>query len=119
MAYSPVRRAAYTLTSVLSHTKYLKENGYHLHTQTNITISSLLLGDKIAIDIPGSKIFVTIPKNATINKVLRVKNRGFSSLNGQPKGDLFVNLDLVLPKFAKTLQQTKVHRFVQIKIKRI
>jgi len=70
----------------------------NLYVTAKVTISSLLLGDKIPVEIPSGKILVTVPKNMQLNQVLRIKERGFPSLTDHTRGDLLITLSLQLPK---------------------
>lgn len=73
-------------------------HGLHLQTDQTVSIWDCLIGGEIEItDILGSQIMLLVPPNTQPGSMLRLKNRGLRSRNGE-FGDLLVKLIAKLPK---------------------
>ena len=71
-------------------------NGRDLHLDLPLAPWEAALGATIAIALPaGQRVQVRIPAGAQGGRELRVKGRG---IPGNPPGDLFLNLQVVLPE---------------------
>ena len=78
-----------------------KEND--LYTTAHIDLYTALLGGKATIKTIKGMVQITIPKETDTGKILRIKNLGMPvyTMEGQ-HGDLYVTLDVKLPKNIST-----------------
>ncbi|MBN1969526.1 MAG: J domain-containing protein [Candidatus Delongbacteria bacterium] len=87
-----------------------KENDLYLDVE--IDLYTLILGGKAEIELPDDrKISVNIQENTENNKLLKLKELGFSEYNSLVKGDLFIRLCAKLPK---KLSSKEKELFIQL-----
>ncbi len=87
----------YVIINVLEHDKYIRD-GYNLIADLKLDYTQILLGDDVTIDtIDGGKVKLTIPSLVDIDKQLRLSGKGLEKKSGSVKGDLFVNVKLLVP----------------------
>ncbi len=81
---------------------------HHLHVKVPISLGEAALGAKIEIPTPRGSVTITIPAGASSGTKLRVRGQGISPV-GKPAGDLFAELQIVLPKTldAESLEQLR------------
>lgn len=80
---------------VRPHPVYKRRN-LDLILETNITITSAVLGDTIAIELlDGKKLDITVPKGTQDGTLLRVSGRGIYA-SGR-KGDLLIKVSITIP----------------------
>lgn len=75
-----------------------EREGQHLHTWMDITFAQAALGDSVraeGIDAPHE---VTIPAGTQPGSDLRIAGAGLPPLHGGRRGDLFVHLNVEVPK---------------------
>jgi molecular chaperone DnaJ len=71
--------------------------GNDLKVKIPVEYHQLILGDKIDIvTIDGGKIRATINPFTKVNDVLRIPSKGMKVLNGNNRGDLLIEIDLVV-----------------------
>ena len=64
-----------------------------------LTFSQLALGDEVEItDLAGKKFLLKIPSGSDPGKMLRLSGKGIPHFQGQGQGNLYVELDLKIPK---------------------
>lgn len=80
---------------VASHPCYIRR-GNNLEIKVPISIKEAILGGKVDVPIPGGTTTVQIPEGSSSGKKLRLKGLGIEAKTG--KGDLLVELQIVLPK---------------------
>jgi len=80
------------------HNKYIRVNN-DLKMKLKLNYSQLVLGDKIEIDtIDGSRIRINIPEYSDVGNNLKIQNKGLKIFNSNNRGDLILNLDILIPK---------------------
>ncbi|BAP39586.1 molecular chaperone DnaJ [Metamycoplasma canadense] len=81
--------------------KLYKKNNNDLFLQMPLSIKSILLEETISIPTPyGFKDF-RLDNNLKINEPIKIKNCGYPYKNSNHKGDLYINLDLYIPKLSR------------------
>lgn len=73
----------------------VKNNDIHLDLP--ISLDEAVLGGKVTIPTISGKIALTIPKNSSSGKIMRLKDKGATDPKTKKKGDQFVKLMIVLP----------------------
>ena len=92
----------------------LKREGDNLHYDLYISISEAVLGTSKEIDSVGGKVRIKLESGIQSGKILRLRGKGVSSLNGYGAGDLLVHVNVWTPKelnkeqreFFERMQQT-------------
>jgi len=84
------------LTIHVSPHPYFRRTGNRLDVRVPVTLAEAALGAKIDVPTPQGTITLTIPPNTSSGKRLRIKGHGVRP-TGQPAGDLFAEIQIVLP----------------------
>ena len=100
------RGDAIVTIEIASHPHFTREGG-NIRLILPISLKEAVQGAKVKVPTPEGPVMLTVPKNATSGKVLRVKGRGFTGRDGN-RGDLLVQLAVDVPKDDEAL-----NRFVE------
>ena len=76
----------------------LKREGDNLHYDLYISFSEAVLGTSKEIDAVGGKVRIKLEPGIQSGKILRLRGKGVSSLNGYGNGDLLVHVNVWTPK---------------------
>ncbi|MBD1259225.1 molecular chaperone DnaJ [Maribacter polysiphoniae] len=76
----------------------LKREGDNLHYDLYISFSEAVLGTSKEIDAVGGKVRIKLEPGIQSGKILRLRGKGISSLNGYGSGDLLVHINVWTPK---------------------
>ncbi|PKA97122.1 molecular chaperone DnaJ [Flavobacteriaceae bacterium MAR_2009_75] len=76
----------------------LKREGDNLHYDLYISISEAVLGTSKEIDAVGGKVRIKLESGIQSGKILRLRGKGISSINGYGSGDLLVHVNVWTPK---------------------
>lgn len=76
----------------------LKREGDNLHYDLYVSISDAVLGTSKEIDAVGGKVRIKLEPGMQSGKILRLRGKGVSSLNGYGSGDLLVHVNVWTPK---------------------
>ena len=71
---------------------------YNLYLNTEISYSQAVLGSEIEIPLLKGKKKIKIPSGTESGTVFRIKDEGVKYLNSNSKGDLFVRMNVKVPK---------------------
>jgi molecular chaperone DnaJ len=86
---------------------FFKRKGNDAYVDMPVNIAQALLGSKVRVRTPsGKKVTVKITPGVDTEKMLRVRNMGYTEMNGT--GDLFIRLHLRIPKNLTAEQQEAV-----------
>ncbi len=76
-----------------------KRKGDDLYTSVPMSISKAVLGGEIeTLILRGDKILLKIPAGTESGKVLRISGKGIPHFSGYGKGNLYVELNIKIPK---------------------
>ncbi|MEX0613564.1 MAG: J domain-containing protein [Pirellulales bacterium] len=84
------------LTIHVSPHPHFRRSGNRLEVRVPVTLAEAALGAKVDVPTPQGTIALTIPPNTSSGKRLRIKGHGVRPA-GQPAGDLFAEIQIVLP----------------------
>ncbi|WP_282144462.1 molecular chaperone DnaJ [Cellulophaga baltica] len=76
----------------------LKREGDNLHYDLYVSISEAVLGTSKEIDAVTGKVRIKLEPGIQSGKILRLRGKGISSLNGYGAGDLLVHVNVWTPK---------------------
>jgi len=78
---------------------FFKRDGTALVCEIPISFVQAILGSQVEIPMPdGSRTKVTVPEGAQPGAVLRLRGQGAPELGGRGRGDLYVQIKVVIPK---------------------
>jgi curved DNA-binding protein len=75
-----------------------KRDGDNLTKEVDISLKTALFGGKIKVKTPYREITMKIPEGIKSGQKLRVKGEGVENRKTKQRGDLFVKVNVVLPK---------------------
>ncbi|MDT0689529.1 molecular chaperone DnaJ [Salegentibacter sp. F188] len=76
----------------------LQREGDNLHYDLYISYSEAALGSSREIDTVSGKVRIKVEEGVQSGKILRLRGKGISNLNGYGKGDLLVHVNVWTPK---------------------
>lgn len=76
----------------------LKREGDNLHYDLYISLSEAVLGTSKEIDAVSGKVRIKLEPGIQSGKILRLRGKGISSINGYGSGDLLVHVNVWTPK---------------------
>ena len=87
----------------------------NLLTTIDINYSQAVLGDKIDITTFDKTLTLKIPKGSANNTVFKIKDKGLPILNENYFGDLFVKINVVIPKNINNREKELIEELGNIK----
>lgn len=75
---------------------FYRRHGRDLEMEVPVTVAEAVLGAKATLPTPRGEVAMTIPASSDAGTRLRLRGRGVAEHGGQPAGDLFAVLKLVL-----------------------
>lgn len=91
---------------------FFKREGLDLKCVAPITIAEAVLGGKISVPTLERKATITVPAGTQGGQTLRLRGRGIRTNNGR-KGDLFVTMQIAVPKKINKKARTLIEAFDQ------
>lgn len=76
---------------------YFQRRGNHLHVKVPVTLAEAALGASVDVPTPSGTVSLKVPPGTSGGTKLRVKGHGVTPRGGPP-GDLFAEIQIVLPK---------------------
>jgi len=76
--------------------RFFRREGRDVHLDLPITLSEAVLGGKIMVPTPTGAVSMAVPRRSDSGTRLRLRGRGVAAHGGQPAGDAFVTLKVVL-----------------------
>lgn len=71
--------------------------GRDIHLELPVGLKEAALGASVQVPTVHGKVALKIPANSSSGRTLRLKGKGVPGANGQPAGDQYVTLKIVLP----------------------
>ncbi|MFA7565640.1 MAG: molecular chaperone DnaJ [Alkalispirochaeta sp.] len=88
----------HVIVHVLPH-KHFERQGNDIYCAVPISFSQAALGTDIQVPtLDGKRVKVKIPSGAQHGKILRLRNEGIPMMNGSRRGDLYIKLQVIVPK---------------------
>lgn len=87
----------YIITNVANHPLF-ERKGSNLYVDVPVTIVEAALGTRLEVPTPDGISSITIPEGTDTGKTFRLRGKGFSSLSGRVRGDLYVRVVVSTPK---------------------
>jgi len=92
--------------------KLYERNGNDLYTAVPISVSCAILGGSIEIPgIDGNKVTVDIPSGTQNDALIKVKGAGMHLYDSEKRGDLYVNVKVIIPTKLSAKQKELMEAF--------
>ena len=91
--------------------KYFKRKGTDLYCDVPISFTQAALGAEIDVPTLEKPVKYQVPEGTQPGTVFRVKGQGIPSLRGSGKGDLFVQINVEIPKRLSDKQKDLLRQF--------
>ncbi len=91
---------------------WFERKGNNLEVRVPVTLAEAALGAKIDVPTPQGTITLTVPANSSSGRRLRVKGFGVQPA-GEPPGDLFAELQIMLPEKISEQDKESIRQFDQ------
>jgi molecular chaperone DnaJ len=85
------------ITRVRPHPLFSRK-GDHLHCEVPLTVPEAALGARIQIPTPDGPVLVTVPAGTQTGQTLRVRGKGCPRLDREGRGDLLIQMRVVIPR---------------------
>lgn len=103
----------YVYITVRPH-KIFKRQGYDIYCNIPITFGQAALGAELQVPTLEGKIKYRIPEGTQTGTVFRLRNRGISHLRSNTRGDLYVKVNIEVPKRLNEKQRELIRQFEEI-----
>ncbi len=100
----------YIRVNVAPH-KFFKRDGYDLVLEVPITLSQAVLGAELEAPLLKGKAKYSVPEGTQPGTVLRLKGKGIQHLNSSRFGDLYIKLNVEVPKKLSKKQKQALEEF--------
>jgi len=77
---------------------FFERRGNDLYVKVPVTVCEATLGAKIEVPTVDGRALVRIPPGTNCGSTLRLREKGVSSVRGGPRGDQYVEIQVVVPK---------------------
>ena len=102
----------YIVTAVQPHPLF-ERKGDSLHCEVPITIVEAALGTVLEVPTPEGRSSIKIPPGTDSGKTFRLRGKGFPSLRGPGRGDLYVKVKVVTPKNITDAERRLLREFAE------
>ena len=92
--------------------EFFERDGDDLHARANVSFIQAILGAEIEIDgiMADEKVSVRVPAGCQNEQVVRVKGSGMPRLRSDARGDMFVHINVVIPKKVSKKQREMLEK---------
>lgn len=97
-APAPGRRGDLIVITRVQPHPFFTRKGDHLHCEVPVTVPEAALGTRIQIPVPDGHVALTIPGGTQTGRTLRVRGKGCPRLDRDGRGDLLVQIRVVIPR---------------------
>jgi DnaJ-class molecular chaperone len=77
---------------------HFRREGRDIHLKLPISLPEAVLGAKVQAPTIHGPVTLTLPRGANSGQTLRLRGKGLPAVGGQPAGDQYVALEVVLPE---------------------
>lgn len=91
--------------------KVFRREGNNIYIEKEISFMQAVLGDKIEIQTLDDKEFLNIPQGTISGTIFKLNNLGVRDVNDDSYGDLYVKVNINIPKNLNKEQKEKLFEF--------
>jgi DnaJ-class molecular chaperone len=77
---------------------FFKRRGDGVHCDVAISVWEAIRGARVRVPTPGGEAFLVVPPGTTGGQILRLRGQGLPRLSADGPGDLFVTIQVVMPR---------------------
>ncbi len=103
----------YVYITVEPHSLFTRK-GYDIYCDIPITFGQAALGARIEVPTLEGNIEYEIPEGTQTGTVFRIKNKGIKHLRSNSRGDLYVRVNIVVPKKLNEKQKELLRKFEEL-----
>ena len=100
----------YVTISVRAHKQFVRK-GFDLYLEMPISFTMAALGGSLTVPTLKESVKYSIPAGTQTGSTYRLRDQGIQRLNSSGKGDLFVTVNIEVPKHLTEEQRTLLERF--------
>ena len=95
--------------------EFFERDGDDLHARANVSFIQAILGAEIEIDgiLADETVEVRVPAGCQNEQVVRVKGKGMPRLRSETRGDMFVHINVVIPKKISKKQREMLEKLAE------
>ncbi len=103
------------IKSVVLNDPVFRVENYDLHLNRELKLSELLLGTTISVPTVGeTQLSLKIPSGTRPGTKMRLPGHGLPSMKGEKKGDLFVKIQVKIPKHLNEEQKKLIQKLATV-----
>lgn len=103
----------YLVIQVRPH-QFFDRDGDDLHIKVPISFVEAALGAKISVPTPEGRVNLTIPAGTRNGQKFRLRGKGFPKIGGKGHGDLYVEVEISVPKKLNARQRQAVEKLKEV-----
>lgn len=103
------------VTITVADDKRFERHGIDLMTEVELTFAQAAIGDQVDIEGLTDMLEVNIDSGTQAGDVLRIKGEGLPRLHGGQRGDLFVKIDVAVPKKLTEAEEALLREFAELR----
>jgi len=97
----------------LKHQSGFRRNGDDLYAEINITFPQAAMGTEYEVPVISGSVNVKIPQGTQAGTTLRVREQGFPKLGTKYKGDLYVKVNVLVPRQMNDSQKKALFEYAK------
>jgi molecular chaperone DnaJ len=102
----------YVVVHVQDH-PFFRRDGDDLYCQIPVAFTALALGSEISVPTLDGRETLRIPEGTAAGTVFRVRGKGMPSVSGRSRGDLHVQIDVVVPRKLTKAQRHAIEQLAK------
>jgi molecular chaperone DnaJ len=103
----------YVVVHVQDH-PFFRRDGDDLYCQIPVAFPALALGTEISVPTLDGRETLRIPEGTAAGTILRVRGKGMPSVSGRGRGDLHVQIDVVVPRKLTKAQRNAIEQLAKV-----
>ncbi len=84
---------------------FFRRDGNDIRLEVPVTLTEAVLGGKITVPTPTGNVSVTVPRHSDTGAQLRLRGKGVPAHGGEPAGDAYVTLKVMLGEVDPALER--------------
>ena len=93
---------------------HIERDGDNLHMKISISFMQAIIGDSVEVPVLNGAKSIPIPPGTQPGAVVRFPGEGVPKLRGYGRGDLFVEIEVRIPKDITPRQEELLHEFMEL-----
>lgn len=90
---------------------HFKREGSSVFYNLTVSFAQAVFGGEVVVPTIDGKVKMTVPEGTQPGKILKIKGRGIPNLNGFGRGDMYVEINIDVPKGLNKTQKDLLEKF--------